>query len=107
MKPTASGRGQVAAMDFKREKVRITQHVEVVPGKSRLLDTCLIYYIIKNNDTQPRSVGLRVMLDTYIGDNDGVPFLVPGERDFLTTMHDYKTRAEAPPYLEAVENPEN
>jgi hypothetical protein len=60
----------------------VTQHVEIVPGEqTRLLDTCLVRYTLVNQDAKAHSVGLRVLLDTYIGARDGVPFLVPGQRE--------------------------
>ena len=53
----------------------VTQTVEIIPSsQSNLLDTCLVHYRMKNEDTQSHHAGLRFLLDTYIGDNDGVPF---------------------------------
>ncbi len=40
--------GKISEMDFTYHQIRVTQHVEVVPSKEGLLDTCLIYYTIKN-----------------------------------------------------------
>jgi hypothetical protein len=100
-------------IEYTIEKIRVTQHVEIVPGKprdldkSRHLDTCLIWYSVENRDTQPHVVGLRFLLDTQIGNNDGVPFTVPGENQFVTTKRDFKPADKVPPYLEAVEDPDN
>jgi len=59
-------------------RVRITQTVELIRGEqSGLLDTVFVKYTVRNNDTQPHAVGLRFLLDTLIGSNDGVPFFVP------------------------------
>jgi hypothetical protein len=59
-------------------RVRVTQSVEIVIGEqTRLFDTALIRYQIWNRDKTPHTVGLRVMLDTFIGSNDGVPFYIP------------------------------
>ena len=50
-----------------------------MPGEqSRRLDTCLVRYVIENTDVRSHRVGLRFMLDTFIGANDGVPFTIPG-----------------------------
>src|SRR5690606_40151199 len=38
-----------------------------------------IEYRITNQGTTPRNVGLRVMLDTLLGSNDGAPFQVGGQ----------------------------
>jgi len=59
-------------------RIRVTQSVEIVVGEqTRLYDTALIRYHIWNRDKTPHTVGLRVMLDTFIGANDGVPFYIP------------------------------
>lgn len=44
---------------------------------------------------QPR-VGLRYTLDTYLGENDGVPFYMPGVGRISGTRH--LNRSELPPY---------
>src|SRR5262249_20615241 len=62
--------------------VRVTQTTEIVPGQvfrdsrnngrlTRQLDTCLIRYQLSNESGKPQEVGLRFLLDTFIGDNDG------------------------------------
>jgi hypothetical protein len=90
----------------RRERIVVTQHVEIVPGvQSRRLDTCLVWYRIENADTQPHKVGLRVMLDTFIGANDGVPFVVPGRPGLLDKQEEFSQK-EVPDYLEAIENPD-
>jgi hypothetical protein len=97
--------GWVSTMNFTTHKIQVSQHIEIVPGDTGLLDTCLVYYTIKNYGDIPQKVGLRVMLDTYIGANDGVPFLIPGEKEFVTTMRDFKQK-EIPDYIEAIEKPD-
>ena len=78
-----------------------------MPGSSQLLDTCLVYYTIRNYGTTPKQVGIRVMMDTYIGANDGVPFTIPdGRRGFLTTMEEFSQK-RIPDYIEAVEKPDD
>jgi hypothetical protein len=65
-----------------------------------------VYYKVENYNTTPQKVGLRVMLDTYIGANDGVPFTIPGQKGFMKTKADF-TGKDIPAYVEAVENPDN
>jgi hypothetical protein len=79
--------------------------VELVPGpQSRLLDTCLVRYVIENGDPNAaHTVGLRFLLDTQIGANDGVPFLIPGETALCDTLKDFRTPREVPDYLLALE----
>jgi hypothetical protein len=93
-----------SAMEY-AEKVRVTQIVELVPGQSRLLDTVLIHYVLENRSGSARTVGLRIMLDTFIGSNDGVPFRIPGQGQFVETMKDF-TQAEIPDYIQAWERPD-
>jgi hypothetical protein len=66
-----------STMEVEYGRIRVTQSVEIVVGEvTRLYDTALIKYHIVNNDKVPHTVGLRVMLDTFIGANDGVPFYI-------------------------------
>lgn len=41
-------------------------------------DMARIKYMITNNGTSSHTVGIRIMLDTMLGSNDGVPFRIPG-----------------------------
>jgi hypothetical protein len=101
--------GQVSTMLFGDEKVRVTQRVEIVAGQTKLLDTALVVYTIRNVGNLPRSVGLRIMIDTYIGKNDGVPFAVAGQKGFLSKPQDFGQGkgSEVPQFLEAIEDPKD
>jgi hypothetical protein len=94
--------GLKSVMYFDSQKIKVTQIVEVVPndqpaevvekGKTvlkRLLDQCLIRYEIENLDDKPHTVGLRFMLDTFIGTNDGVPFTIPGQTQLVQDARDF------------------
>ncbi len=86
-------------------KLRVTQQVEIVPGaQSRRLDTCLVRYILENRDAQPHRVGLRFMLDTFIGGNDGVPFTIPGASGLCDTKMAFDAPERVPDFIEALEN---
>jgi hypothetical protein len=90
---------------YNQDKVRVRQIVEIVPNEqSHLLDTCLVHYRIDNEDTISHKVGIRVMLDTFIGTNDGVPFAIPGQKGLLETMKVFDQK-EIPDYIEAMERP--
>ena len=81
----------------------VTQQVEVVPGDlTRLLDTCFVRYTIENRDGKAHRVGLRVLLDTYIGANDGVPFLVPGASTLCDSLLRFDGDA-VPEFIQALE----
>jgi hypothetical protein len=85
-------------------KLRVTQEVEIVPGaQSRRLDTCLVRYILENRDALPHRVGIRFMLDTFIGGNDGVPFTIPGASDLCDTKKAFNTPNSVPDFIQALE----
>lgn len=90
----------------------VTQIVEIVPGeqvapgqRERYKDTCLVRYFIENRDTSAHKVGLRFLLDTFIGSNDGVPFLLPGSDRLCTTWKDFNDQ-EIPDFIQALEGKE-
>jgi hypothetical protein len=85
--------------------VRVTQTVEVVPNaQTGKLDTCLVRYTLHNADAAAHDVGLRFLLDTYIGDNDGVPFTIPGKAGLCSTRQSFERPEEVPDYIQALEN---
>jgi hypothetical protein len=104
------------------ENIEVTQIVEVVPndqptelklkdGKTqdvRLLDRVLVRYVIENKDAKAHDVGLRFLLDTFIGTNDGVPFTIPGVKDLCNTKREFDPSKglEIPDYIQALENPD-
>jgi hypothetical protein len=110
-KPLGKGRsgrqrlGFASVWRWDSPAVQVTQTVELVPGpQSRVLDTCLVRYLIENLDPkEPHTVGLRFLLDTQIGANDGVPFLIPGETALRDTMKDFADPKAVPGYVQACE----
>jgi hypothetical protein len=90
-------------------KVAVTQLVELVRSQqSDRLDTCRVRYRIENRDVRAHEVGIRFLLDTFIGGNDGVPFTIPGEPDLCDTMKDLPAQArdgKIPDFLQALEKP--
>jgi hypothetical protein len=88
-------------------RVQVTQTVEIIPGKhTRLLDTCLVRYRIVNKDSRPHQIGIRFLLDTFIGTNDAVPFLIAGEQRLCETRRDWNKPEQIPDFLAALENPD-
>jgi hypothetical protein len=105
--------GLRSAWAYKKPPVVVTQTVEIIAGPDpaeggkRLLDTCLVRYHIENRDDRPHEVGLRFLLDTFIGSNDGVPFSIPGKNATLCkTQADFNRPADVPDYVEALEVPD-
>ncbi len=89
------------------KKIEVTQFVELVRGQqSELLDTCRVRYRFENRDARAHEVGIRFLLDTFIGGNDGVPFTIPGEPSLCDTMKDLPAQAKdhkIPDFLQALE----
>ena len=55
-------------------------------------------YRLDNQDTHEHTVGLRFLLDTYIGGNDGVPFLIPGQRELCSSALDFRPPTPIPDF---------
>jgi hypothetical protein len=97
-----------STMDVEFTRIRVNQSVELVVGENtRLYDTALVKYHVQNLDKVPHTVGLRVMLDTFIGANDGVPFYLPPTEDtparLVETMA-ILNQKQIPEYLQALED---
>jgi hypothetical protein len=89
--------------------IAVKQTVEIVPGglsadgRKRLLDTCLVRYDITNEDGIAHQVGLRFLLDTFIGSNDAVPFTIAGSKELCDTMKEFNKPGEVPDFISALE----
>ncbi len=69
---------------WKYRDIRVRQDLKVVAGDiSGRGDTLRVRYSLENIGTTTHEVGLRVMLDTLIGNNDGVPFMLPGRKGIV------------------------
>jgi hypothetical protein len=92
-------------------KIEVVQLVELVRGEqSRLLDTCRVRYRMRNRGGAAQTVGIRVLLDTYIGGNDGVPFTIPGDTALCETSKVLPApkdrKVQVPDFLQALEKPD-
>jgi hypothetical protein len=97
--------GVASRWQLPRSGLLVSQEVEVVPGEqSRKKDTCLVRYILENQDGQPHTIGIRFLLDTFIGTNDGVPFTIPGAAGLCDTQRHFASPAEVPDFIQALEN---
>lgn len=85
--------------------IEVSQTVEIIPGpQSRVLDTMLVTYVIVNNDDKDHEIGVRFLMDTFIGSNDGVPFTIPGKNELCDTMMEFNSSGEVPDFISALEN---
>jgi hypothetical protein len=95
---------EVIGLREKPCKVQVTQTVEIVAGsQSRQMDTCIIRYTLHNRDARAHKVGLRFLLDTFIGENDGVPFTIPGKPGLCSTRQRFDAPSDVPDYIQALE----
>jgi hypothetical protein len=86
--------------------IRVTQEVSLRRSDvSRKYEVVLVRFIVENTGSKPRRVGLRYMLDTFIGTNDGVPFLVPGQDKLIQDKADFP-QDQIPPFVQALERPD-
>ena len=85
--------------------VKVTQTLSYVYGTStNRVDTTEIKYTLTNEGANTKEVGLRIMIDTLIGDNDGVPFVVPGQEGIADYAIDLRGSA-VPDFIQALEHP--
>jgi hypothetical protein len=71
-------------------QVKVTQMLQIVPNPATgQADLGKMSYTVENLDTASHQVGLRIMIDTELNNNDGAPFRVPNtgivtqEREFV------------------------
>jgi len=97
--------GRKSIWIYDTQQVQITQTVQLINGpQTGVSDTCFVHYRIDNLDRFPHRVGLRFLLDTFIGENDGVPFLIPGEKQLCSTSRVFGRPEEVPTFLQALEH---
>lgn len=85
------------------EILQVTQELAIVQNSTtQRPDTVQIRYIVKNMDTKSHSLGLRIMLDTMLGNNDYAPFKIPGYGD-LTKQKEF-AEDNIPQYWQAFDS---
>lgn len=102
--PSSDGTTLTTVWEVGGVRVQQRLHFATNPDTGRP-DTTAIEYQLTNITTSQRQVGLRLLLDTMIGDNDGAPFFAPGygnvthERDFSSgSVPDYWIAWESPTF---------
>ena len=69
---------QKATSSMTVENVVITQTLQIIKNSgTNLNDTVQISYTAQNRSGTAKNIGIRIMLDTMLGSNDGAPFKVP------------------------------
>lgn len=65
--------------------IEVTQVLSIVEGiTTGRQDTVKIEYVVNNKDSNNRRVGVRILLDTLLGTNDGAPFNTPNMTGITT-----------------------
>lgn len=88
---------------YKIGNVQIKQDVQIVnnSGTGRA-DTIKYTYVLENKDTAAHSVGVRMLFDTMLGEQDGAPFRIPGIGS-ITTEKSF-TGNQIPQYWQVFES---
>ncbi|NLK07853.1 MAG: cellulosome anchor protein [Firmicutes bacterium] len=66
-----------------------------------LKDTARVAYTLTNIDNQPHQIGMRLMLDTMLGSNDGAPYRV---KDQSVTTDTYFKKDDMPDFWQAFDS---
>ncbi len=65
---------------YQFDEVEVIQQLSLIRNPmTKIKDTALIKYKINNHSITTKNVGLRLMLDTKLGQNDGAPFRIGSE----------------------------
>src|SRR5690606_13411757 len=97
--------GNSIATTWRFGDIEATQILSIVRSTTTgSLDTAKITYIVTNLGSTPHQVGLRMMLDTMLGSNDGAPFRA-GDKA-ITTDTVYRL-AEIPRFVQAFDSLSN
>ena len=104
--PCKQGENLVAS--WKINHIVITQTLSITKSFSTgREDNLEIKYEIKNEDTNPHTIGIRPMLDTMLGDNDGAPFRVLGKGEVRTETEWVSPFDTIPQYCQVFDNFDN
>ncbi len=67
------------------DDVLITQTLQIVGNAgSGIADTVRIGYTAQNLSNTSKNIGIRILMDTMLGDNDGAPFKIPSLGNVVT-----------------------
>jgi len=82
--------------------IKVEQILSIVKSSTTgLFDTAQIKYRLINNSNEEKEVGLRVMLDTMLGQNDGAPFRLA---DKAVTTDNLYLEEELPSFWQAFDS---
>lgn len=83
--------------------VIVSQHIGIIPNQYTGRDDVVeFFYTVENTSDTPHDVGVRIMFDTMLGNNDSAPFRLPAVGD-VTTETDLSGE-EIPEFWQAFDN---
>ncbi len=101
VEPPALAANQLT-MKCRYDSVNVSQILDLARSPSTgALDTARIKYIVRNEGSTPVDVGVRMLLDTMVGDNDGAPFR-SGDKEI--TYEDSSEGKDAPDFWQAFDS---
>lgn len=102
--PRITQDGELVTIFSFEESIEVRQVLSLIESSTTgLPDTAQIKYEIKNKGQSERELGLRIMLDTMLGVNDGAPFRI-GAQEILT---DYMLEEDLPIFWQAFDSLSN
>jgi hypothetical protein len=88
--------------------VTITQEVEVVPSKAkdgkRRRDSAMVRYLVENKDSHPHKVGIRIVMNPFLGRAQGNLFAAPNQPNKILDGVELKDKM-VPNYLQVLQRP--
>ncbi|MFW6035817.1 MAG: hypothetical protein ACOCRZ_06135 [Halothermotrichaceae bacterium] len=86
--------------------INVQQILTIVKNSTTgLFDSVQIKYRIKNTSEKKQKVGMRLMLDTMLGENDGAPFRIGNEAVTTDTTYYKKQLPEFYQAFDSISNP--
>lgn len=100
------GRSQEIVAAWEMDGVLVTQRLGFARSTTTgLYDTSRIAYVLENRGQEPKNVGLRLVIDTMLGSNDGAPFKVAGTDIYTDTEFSGSSVPEFWQAFDSLENP--
>ena len=100
-----NGNQIIARMDVGNTGIKIYETLSLVAVNESVENCVKVQYEVQNNSGESRNVGIRIMLDTMLADNDDAPFKIPGKGN-VTTSATY-TGSSIPKYYQVYDNLDN
>ena len=109
--PLPQGKGKKERTGFSSsyeiDNITITQEIEVVPSKAsggkRRLDSAMVRYLVENKDKQEHKVGIRVVMNPFLGNNRGNLFAAPNQPNKILDGVELKDKM-VPDYVQVLQN---